>query len=298
MVWTRLVFGGLALLLASHPANLPAQALGQDPDDGLPAAPALRAQGPVWPGRDARAFWPTGKALTDQEVDDVLRRFVRLVAWQLRSQAPDPQDITMEDLLGELTRRWVSDTPYASNAGFVQGARRAPGAIAQGFTSKENDYRLIVRRGWGICGDHQQLLLKLVDLALADPALVHLADQRIRVQDLSVVGEGVVELEWLTPNHAGVGLISNAAWADPAKVRWMDLRRPGQPPQRTLNTLGLAPGDVLVYDLWVRPPLAGGQTAEAWGREYVDGHWKQNAQLARDVALLQFGILANWRLDL
>jgi hypothetical protein len=273
----------LACLVFASPV-LSQSLLGVEAQVPAPEAPPVVASPavpppPAWPAASDASAWKTGRGLSDAEVDEVLVRFVKLVVQELEVRR---KPITFERLMTALCLCWVRKTPYGSNQPALARVARAPQSIVQ----RKNDYRLIVRRGWGICGDHQLLLLRLVTLALNEPQLAHLRPERERVQDLSVVSDARLPLDFMTSNHGAVGLVKTAAYAKTVRTL-----KNGQQQQVWSN---LAPEDIAVYDLWMRPPLTGKQHAAAWGEHYVKSNFRSETSLAPHRFTLNFGELTYW----
>lgn len=272
----------------SVPTTVPAAAVKPGATSGPAANGALAPRAPSWPGRNNKGIWSTGGGLTDADCDRVVKTFVALVVRQLVANAGG-HEITFEELMTELCLRWVSETPYGSNSTPLAGTWHAAGAIKQGAWDKKNDWRFIIKRGWGICGDHQLLLMHMVGLALGTRTLAHLRPERDRVQELSVVGEGQFEWEMLAANHAAVGLASTRPYRQYVKTGKRTLRG-----TEILNWSRLSEHDVVVFDLWKRPPITGGTTAGVWAIEYVALNFKSILGLQRHKLMVNFGALASW----
>lgn len=259
-----------------------------------PAPTAPRPAAPEWPGPTNDSFWPVEggyrddlrlrmRLLSDAEVDTVLERFCFLVVTQLRAQVAADTEITMEMLVTELVSRWVRETPYKSNA---DSAYRSVKAIGRGA----NDYRLIVRRGWGICGDYQLLVKRLAEVAVGFEGARHLAPELPRLQVLGVRGEGRFDASPLEATHGAVGLASRELWAaaqrnTPAgadSIRWPF------PVDRF---------DILVYDLWLRPPVTGTIRAGEWAVNSIQNQWKAIVGLARPKLYMYWGEIGSWELS-
>ena len=240
---------------------------------------------PIWFGRDNKAAWPTGD-LSDQEVRTVLRRFVYHVIAQLEFEKQGVP-ITMEELLRELCSRWVSETPYESNSHGLRRFTLAPDGISRALSGGVNDYRRIIRKGHGICGDYQKLVLRLVDLALETRALAHLRPERLRVRELSVIGEGKLGVPMFGANHGAIGLCLKRAFEKKRKSYFRYGRM-------NHDESAIEASDIVVFDIWERAPVLGTINAEVWAFDYFGFNFKSIIGLAKKEYNIYWGYYRYW----
>ena len=228
---------------------------------------------PLFPARNT---WATGDDLTDSLIDGLLLRFVRIVMRQLRAERGRDFQPTYHDLMTAFMTAWCRYTPYTSAA---KGVGRKLGALKDTMTGKvkDNDWRIIFRRGYGICGDYSQLLKKILKLALFHPRCRYIIDVeplRAPISEISVfegnaVGFGRVDEVYFIgkPNktHCALGIINKDAWNSCLR-QINEHQQDGSIKKNHLADLtNLSKYDITIYDLFLRPIIIGKMSLGEWG---------------------------------
>ncbi len=279
------LFIGLTLLLVAQSWCQPLDLLNEEAQgevsktNSAEGSAVTTPRAPKWPGkwRYVDSFWG-GKAQVRNWVDwpkgvgtikafEIMQKFVKLCLEELKfekhlagQQNQPGYGITLEELLTKFCVKWRQNTPYYQN-----GATEAFGAL--GRIGGGNTWAAIFKNGWGVCGDHAELLVKMTDIAISDfqmrqiVDLSHLSPEYLdRVKVVGCIGP-------LNKTHGACGVLSKSAY-EKAKYQKAVAQKDGSfrmVDQVSVPAIGRY--DVLVYDLWAKPYIVN-QDLATWAATF------------------------------
>ena len=226
--------------------------------------------------------WPKGIGLI--KAMEVVEKFVILCLKELKyeKQILGVKDdvpgygITLEELLTKFCHRWRSNTPYYQN-----GLTEVPGAL--GRLGSGNTWAKIFKNGWGICGDHAQLLIYMTEVAVNNlnarevVDLVHLRDSYMdRVKEVGMVG-------LYNKTHGACGVLSKEAYERIKYNKGVTQTDGSIKLVKALSTQSIGRYDVKVFDLWAKPYRTNEYLAK-WAADF-------NASNFRSIACHYYTIL-------
>ena len=255
--------------------DIPDSSSGVQGSSSLPVTSQPKA-GERPPRFPARSFWVTGDDMPDGLIDGLLLKFVRTVLRQIRCERGRDYRPTYDDLMKAFMNAWGHYTPYKSAFTGVGSKLDALKDRVTGAVS-DNDWRLIFRRGYGICGDYSQLLKKMLELALFHEQCRYILDVEPLIAPKAELGgyghdsvgfARVDEVYFIgKPNktHCALGIISKDAYTNCVRTI-SEHQQDGSVKTKHIEDLtNLSRYDIKVYDLFLRPLIIGNMTLGEWG---------------------------------
>ena len=242
------------------------------------------ADGYLWGTTQVRNWqdWPKGIGII--KAMEVVEKFVILCLQELKyeKQLTGVTDdipgygITLEALLTKFCVRWRSNTPYYQN-----GITESVGALRR--IGGGNTWTKIFENGWGVCGDHAQLLIYMTEVAVNNLRareivdLVHLRESYMdRVKEVGCVGP-------YNKTHGACGVLSEKAYESIKYNKGVPQADGSIKMNKELAINAIGRYDVKVYDLWAKPYVTNVYLGQ-WAADY-------NAHSLRSLACRYYTIL-------